>query len=127
MGGEMTKVITLDGELINIGAWDYQLNVEEVVGNPYTGEGDPPGDWDFQIIIEEVIRNPMPDGAKEEDLEIIESAKGRLLLATDWERLREDAYPPIKDQLDAAWKGGDDAEKMRALVQSVKDKYPKPD
>ena len=34
-------------------------------------------------------------------------------------------YPSIGDQLDALWKGGDAAAEMLALVQAVKDKYPK--
>jgi hypothetical protein len=35
-------------------------------------------------------------------------------------------YPPIGDQLDALWKGGDAAAEMLAKVQAVKAKYPKP-
>ena len=34
-------------------------------------------------------------------------------------------YPPIGDQLDALWKGGDAAVEMLAKVQAVKVKYPK--
>jgi hypothetical protein len=34
-------------------------------------------------------------------------------------------YPPIGDQLDALWKGGDAAVEMLAKVQAVKTKYPK--
>jgi hypothetical protein len=40
--------------------------------------------------------------------------------------LRLKAYPPIGDQLDAIWKGGQDAEDMRAIVMEVKTRYPKP-
>lgn len=40
--------------------------------------------------------------------------------------LRKKEYPPIGDQLDAIWKGGVHAENMKALIQAVKDKYPKP-
>lgn len=36
-------------------------------------------------------------------------------------------YPPIGDQLDALWKGGDAATEMLAKVQAVKAKYPKPE
>ena len=36
-------------------------------------------------------------------------------------------YPPIGDQLDALWKGGDAAAEMLAKVQAVKTKYPKPE
>tara|TARA_R110000782_G_scaffold261440_1_gene353121 strand:- start:2616 stop:2888 length:273 start_codon:yes stop_codon:yes gene_type:complete len=38
---------------------------------------------------------------------------------------RVSEYPAIGDQLDALWKGGDDAAAMLALVQAVKAKYPK--
>jgi hypothetical protein len=38
---------------------------------------------------------------------------------------RASEYPAIGDQLDALWKGGDDAAAMLALVQAVKAKYPK--
>jgi hypothetical protein len=34
-------------------------------------------------------------------------------------------YPAIGDQLDALWKGGNDAAEMLAKVQAVKVKYPK--
>ena len=39
---------------------------------------------------------------------------------------RRKEYPPIGDQLDALWKGGDAAAEMLVKVQSVKSKYPKP-
>ena len=35
-------------------------------------------------------------------------------------------YPPVTDQLDAVWKGGADAEAMRARIEEIKNKYPKP-
>lgn len=34
-------------------------------------------------------------------------------------------YPSIGDQLDALWKGGNEAEAMRLRVLAVKEKYPK--
>ena len=37
---------------------------------------------------------------------------------------RQAEYPPIGDQLDALWKGGDAAAEMLAKVQAVKSKYP---
>ena len=39
---------------------------------------------------------------------------------------RQAEYPSIGDQLDALWKGGAEAEAMRAQVMAVKAKYPKP-
>ena len=46
---------------------------------------------------------------------------------TEYARKRAPEYPPIGDQLDALWKGGQAATDMLALVQAVKNKYPKPE
>lgn len=46
---------------------------------------------------------------------------------TEYQRQRAAEYPPIGDQLDALWKGGDAATEMLALVQAVKSKHPKPE
>ena len=46
--------------------------------------------------------------------------------ANEYQRRRAAEYPPIGDQLDALWKGGDAAAEMLAKVQAVKTKYPKP-
>lgn len=46
--------------------------------------------------------------------------------AAEYQRRRVAEYPPIGDQLDALWKGGDAASEMLAAVQAVKLKYPKP-
>jgi hypothetical protein len=45
--------------------------------------------------------------------------------ANSYQAKRAAEYPPIGDQLDALWKGGDAAAEMLAKVQAVKDKYPK--
>ena len=50
-----------------------------------------------------------------------------LYRSKEYERQRVSEYPPIGDQLDALWKGGDAAEAMLAKVQAVKTKYPKPE
>jgi hypothetical protein len=47
--------------------------------------------------------------------------------AKEYARNRVAEYPSIGDQLDALWKGGDDAAEMLAKVQAVKNKYPKPE
>ena len=46
--------------------------------------------------------------------------------ADKYQRQRVSEYPPITEQLDALWKGGDAAAEMLARVQAVKAKYPKP-
>ena len=45
--------------------------------------------------------------------------------ANAYKAKRVSEYPPIGDQLDALWKGGDAAAEMLAKVQAVKAKYPK--
>lgn len=44
----------------------------------------------------------------------------------DYYAKRRDAYPPLGEQFDAMWKGGQEAADMLAKVQAVKAKYPKP-
>jgi len=46
--------------------------------------------------------------------------------APTYVELRAAAYPSIGDQMDALWKGGNEAEAMKAKVMDVKKKYPKP-
>jgi len=46
-------------------------------------------------------------------------------VAKEYQRKRAAEYPPIGDQLDALWKGGEAAAEMLAMVQAVKAKYPK--
>jgi hypothetical protein len=47
------------------------------------------------------------------------------IAANAYKAKRAAEYPPIGDQLDALWKGGDSASEMLAKVQAVKIKYPK--
>lgn len=68
-------------------------------------------------------------------------AKGKVILSDDngnpvlsdpvdnrtYSEKRAADYPSIGDQLDALWKGGNVAANMREIVQSIKDKYPKPE
>ena len=42
-----------------------------------------------------------------------------------YSRTRASEYPPIGDQLDALWKGGDDAAAMKVIVDKVKSDNPK--
>lgn len=45
----------------------------------------------------------------------------------DYYAKRRAEYPPLGEQLDAVWKGGDAATAMQAKIQAVKQKYPKPE
>ena len=48
------------------------------------------------------------------------------LAATEYQRVRQPLYPPIGDQLDALWKGGDAQAAMKVIVDKVKSDNPKP-
>lgn len=98
----MQKVYLLDGALIKV------------------------GDWDVMECLDGTQGNPIPEGAVSAFAALAETDKGSVVLATDYEALRRDAYPPIREQLDALWKGGEHASEMSEIVQAVKDRYPKP-
>lgn len=71
---------------------------------------------------------PVPFTAEEEaarDAEIAAFAAEQAVNGYKDQRVAE--YPPIGDQLDALWKGGEAAAAMLAQVQAVKAKYPKPE
>lgn len=87
MGREMKKVITLDGKIINLGPWDYQVYQVDVVGNPFPGPMAAPDDWDHQIYQQDVVGNPLPDGATEEDLDVFFDRQGVLRLVRDAEAM----------------------------------------
>ena len=65
---------------------------------------------------------PTPDEIEQKQAELLTAWN-----ATEYRRLREKAYPSIGDQLDALWKGGQDAADMKALIDAVKADYPKPE
>lgn len=55
-----------------------------------------------------------------------EAAVQAYMDANAYKDKRTPEYPPIGDQLDALWKGGDAQTEMLAKVMAVKTKYPKP-
>jgi sulfur relay (sulfurtransferase) DsrC/TusE family protein len=56
-----------DGNLINIGDWDYKI--------------------DESLLEDERIKNPLPEGATEHDAEVVTGFDGGLYLADDPKRL----------------------------------------
>jgi hypothetical protein len=77
------------------------------------------------------LNGPVPFTAEEEAARDAEeaafAAEQAALAKTEYQRQRAAEYPPIGDQLDALWKGGEAAAAMLAQVQAVKTKYPKPE
>lgn len=60
--------------------------------------------------------------AAETEIVKLEQAEARVA----YRELRAKAYPPVGDQLDAIWKGGQEQAAMKALIDKVKSDYPKP-
>lgn len=120
MGSEMKTLVIRDKDrsVINIGPWDY--GIVELLEEGFDEEGKP-----AHRKIGERITNPLPDGATSAEEEVLERDDGGLAAANDIASLRRAAYPSIADQLDAFWKGGDQADAMRAKVLSVKARYSK--
>ena len=71
------------------------------------------------------IRGDVAYDANEQVVTYDLSAAEALVASNAYKEQRAAEYPSIGDQLDALWKGGDAAAEMLALVQAVKDKYPK--
>jgi hypothetical protein len=46
--------------------------------------------------------------------------------APTYQELRAAAYPPVGDQLDALWKGGEPEAAMKQIILDVKAEFPKP-
>ena len=93
------KAVVLDGNVINIGEWEYKT---------YDG-----------------FDNPLPEGAISGEFDISMTSDGRYVLTENYAELRKLEYPSIGDQLDALFKAGVLPAEMAEKIQAVKDKYPK--
>jgi len=71
------------------------------------------------------IRGDVAYDADDNEVAYNKSAVQAYIDANAYIAKRQAEYPPIGDQLDALWKGGDAAAEMLAKVQAVKTKYPK--
>lgn len=71
------------------------------------------------------IRGDIAYDANGNEVTYNKAAVDAYVTANEYKAKRAAEYPPIVDQLDALWKGGDAAAEMLAKVQAVKTKYPK--
>ena len=95
-------VITLNGEVINIGPWDFKIDDDGV------------------------IQNPMPAGAIEEQREVVEMADGGKTTADNYGMRRSSEYPSIREQLDMQyWDAINGTTTWADTIKAIKDKYPK--
>jgi len=91
------------------------------------------GDPDNPLHLSTMVANAVSGGISESDIEVgyadddvvAEWIKTQDDAAMNYADKRRRSYPPIGDQLDALWKGGDDAEAMKAIVNKVKSDNPK--
>lgn len=81
---------------------------------------------------DKALENASVGGTPIEDLEVVdepdwteERYTNEINAQKPYDERRRNSYPPIGDQLDALWKGGDDAEEMKVLVNKVKTDNPK--
>lgn len=106
------------GAVVHIGPWDFR---EDVTRTPRPKTPDGPVEFDEV----RTATNPIPEGVTSQEEEIAERVDGGLAAADDHASLRRPAYPPLAEQLDAIWKGGDQLDAMRARVLDVKARFPK--
>lgn len=130
------KIFKLNGEVINIGEWDYKIKPvqnKEPRTEKQRGEMASNGQ-DYMLVYDDngdvitEITNPLPDGAIEFDDNVVEREDGGFSVATDYAKLR--VYPPIGDQLDAIFHAMDSGlltmiPEFYDPIKNVKDKFPK--
>lgn len=91
------------------------------------------GNPDNPLHLSTMVANAVSGGISESDIEVGYADDD---VVAGWLKKEEDdamtyadkrrrSYPPIGDQLDALWKGGDDAAAMKVIVDKVKSDNPK--
>lgn len=128
-----TKIWLLDGKVINVGDWDYQFQAEmaetDVEVDVLTEDGKPDKTTVKKVVPtgRQIATNPPPKDSFETFMDITTTAKGRIVLTSDYAALRGAEYPSVNDQLAALWDGGDAADLMKLQIAAIKEKYPKPE
>lgn len=96
-----TVIKDIDGNVINIGPWDY-------------------------CVVDGIATNPLPQGAYEAEAEVVIGADKGRYTADNYRALRKVEYPAIGDQLDALFHAGIIPEPLASQIAAIKAKYPKP-
>lgn len=73
------------------------------------------------VVIREGVAYDKDDNIVDYDLDLVQAE----IDSTAYIAKRVAEYPPIGDQMDALWKGGDQAAEMLNRIQEIKAKYPK--
>lgn len=132
----MKTCVIHNGQIINIGEWDeqiqpFEVGLREVSPAEYDADGNLIKEAVTEPVYEDRVTNPLPEGAEIVEIDVTQDADGGWVPASDYRRLRKAEYPPIGDQLDAIWKtlnptAGSPGADMLAIVDAIKTKYPKP-
>ena len=77
-------------------------------------------------VIEPEFAHMLPLGALPITDEEAQEIRIAALPKVPYSQMRAAAYPPVTEQLDAIWKGGDALASMAAEVKAIKEKFPKP-
>jgi len=70
----MKECVVLNGQVINIGPWDFQIQRVEVEPAEYDEEGNVVK----EPVFEEIVTNPLPEGAEIVEMEVVEGPDGGL-------------------------------------------------
>lgn len=124
----LKECVILNGQIINIGQWDYQIMRVEIEPAKINDAGD----IIMEAVYEDRVTNPIPEGAVIEQRNFIQNSDSGWVQASDYAALRSVAYPPYSpfDILDEVLKlispvPGSKLEKIINERNEVKQQYPK--
>lgn len=103
---------------------DVSITYTETTSATGKGRTYIPPEYDYTKPVAKIVGWRSSESQPTEDQ--FEALIAEYLAATSYIEARKKEYPPLADQLDALWKGGEDERKMRETVLAVKEKYPKP-
>jgi len=131
-GGDETRALAMVKVEHNGQTYDWQIFIPEGVSlSEYVTNAEvtvkaqidaKEAEWEALTPKTREIEDPMTGETTTQDIPKDEIVRPDI---PDYYAKRRAEYPSIGDQLDAFWKGGDEATAMLTRIQAVKDKYPK--
>jgi hypothetical protein len=106
------------------GQGDLGAFIAEITPKVYAEIDQKEAEWAALEPKTRTIDDPMMGETRTVPIEKSEIVKPEI---PDYYAKRRAEYPPLKEQLDAVWKGGQAQADMLAKIQAVKLKYPKPE
>jgi hypothetical protein len=108
---------------VPIGAPDLGTFVNQIMPSVYADIDAKEAQWAALEPKTKTIEDPFTGQTTVVDIQKSEIVRPDI---PDYYAKRRAEYPPLAEQLDAMWKGGQAQTDMLAKIQAVKDKYPKP-